>query len=718
MENPADTITAKALDFLEIIQSGMRFAYYKSDGRLCGGNLLPAGHAAATNNAGVELDGIMACRPFELVLTGEGPNFAARSRSVGGCANLMRFAGQIGEIREDGLLVTLEFERDEPALRIRQHMLFPRDDIPVCRQWMSIENQSSKAIGIEQLSSAVMHHVGMNGSGRHYEELRLHIPFSGWSGEAQWRELSPDMLGLTSPDSSHYRAVSNGSRASAEKNPMAVLCDRRLGVAWFWQIEHSGSWMWEIGNLFYKKHHGLYWLAGGPNEAFGGWWLELEPGETFETIPVALGCVRGGFEEAVGALTDYRRAACRRRHPVDDKLPVIFNDYMHCLWGNPTLESELPLIRRAAELGCEIFAMDSGWYADPGENWWPGVGEWEVNKKRFPGKAFDRVMREIRDHGMIPGIWLEPEVVGVRSPVASKPDAWFLKRHGRRIVYNGRMFLDFRRHEVREWLLDVNSRLINDHGIGYIKYDYNIDLMQGADSLCGSLGHGLLEQTRALYDFYDELSARFPQLIMENCGAGGLRMDYGLLSRLQIQSSSDLEDFLDYAPLAAGVASMCLPEQMAVWAFPSAPGDEENTVCNMVNCLLGRVHLSGRIDRLDGKNAALVRDALDLYRKIRSDLTAMRPFYPMGMPRMVPGGKWMTWGLRNGSQCYLGAWRRKDPEPCYDIALPQAMRSWDASVMYPNPTRRADCLARTRAGDLRIKAASPISACLIKLTKR
>ena len=32
------------------------------------------------------------------------------------------------------------------------------------------------------------------------------------------------------------------------------------------------------------------------------------------------------------------------------------------------------------------------------------------------------VMDAIKDAGMIPGLWLEPEVIGVKSPVAQKLD--------------------------------------------------------------------------------------------------------------------------------------------------------------------------------------------------------------------------------------------------------------------------------------------------------
>ena len=43
------------------------------------------------------------------------------------------------------------------------------------------------------------------------------------------------------------------------------------------------------------------------------------------------------------------------------------------------------------------------------------------------------------------GLWLEPEVVGVRSPVAqSLPDAAFLQRHGRRVTEHDRFLLDLR----------------------------------------------------------------------------------------------------------------------------------------------------------------------------------------------------------------------------------------------------------------------------------
>jgi alpha-galactosidase len=122
----------------------------------------------------------------------------------------------------------------------------------------------------------------------------------------------------------------------------------------------------------------------------------------------------------------------------------VFNDYMNTINGDPTTERLLPLIDAAGRAGAECFCIDAGWYdnTDLGD-WWPTVGEWIPSDRRFPGGGLARVVTAIRDAGMKVGLWLEPEVVGVRSPVArSLPDAAFLQRHGRRVTEHDRFFLD------------------------------------------------------------------------------------------------------------------------------------------------------------------------------------------------------------------------------------------------------------------------------------
>ena len=118
----------------------------------------------------------------------------------------------------------------------------------------------------------------------------------------------------------------------------------------------------------------VYAYLGGPDDLHSAAWKRLGPAETYETVPVAIGCVSGGFDQAVEALTRYRRVACVRASKNDSRCPVIFNDYMNCLWGDPTEEKELPLIAAAAKAGCECFVIDAGWYAEIKEDWSQTIG--------------------------------------------------------------------------------------------------------------------------------------------------------------------------------------------------------------------------------------------------------------------------------------------------------------------------------------------------------
>lgn len=137
--------------------------------------------------------------------------------------------------------------------------------------------------------------------------------------------------------------------------------------------------------------------------------------------------VLGSPETAFGMSTQYRRRL-RRKHADNDELPIIFNDYMNCLMGDLTEDKIKSLLPAVAACGAEYFVIDAGWYADD-NGCWDDVGLWEPSKVRFPS-GFRSLLDTIRSHGMIPGLWLEPEVIGVRSVVANQlpPDAFFQER--------------------------------------------------------------------------------------------------------------------------------------------------------------------------------------------------------------------------------------------------------------------------------------------------
>ena len=386
----------------------------------------------------------------------------------------------------------------------------------------------------------------------------------------------------------------------------------------------------------------------------------------------------GQFGDAVAALTRYRRAACAKPHKANSRCPVIFNDYMNCLWGDPTEEKELPLIAAAAKAGCEYFVIDAGWYADIKEDWSQTIGSWLPTSSRWPhGLKF--VLDQIRKNGMIPGLWLEPEVAGAKSGLAQKPDNWFFVRHGKRVLKNSRYLLDFRNPEVRTYLDQVIARLVNEYGVGYIKMDYNVDSLQGTELNADSFGQGLLEHNRAHLAWLDSILTRYPDLIVENCGSGGGRMDYAMLSRLQIQSMTDQEDYLKLPAILVGASAAVLPEQLAIWSYPLANSDADQASFNMVTAMMCRIHQSGRLDSLSPQAWPQVSEGIRIYKDIlRKQLPDAIPFYPLGIPDVTDSQKPVALGMRSQSRTLLAVWRIDAPAK---TEVPWTMPN--PTVLYP-----------------------------------
>ncbi|MFD1134411.1 glycoside hydrolase family 36 protein [Paenibacillus urinalis] len=582
----------------------------------------------------------------------------------------------------------------------------------VIKCWTVLENAGSEPIGIEYVSSFALTGFGKEGLQDRDHTMRLHIPHNSWQGEVQWRNYRLPELGLShiKDRQSKRIAISNtGSWSSAEYIPMGFLENEETGEGLFWQIEHNGSWHCEIFDQFDQ----LAILISGPTESDNGWWKELQPGASFESVPIAFGITDGGFEEAIGLLTNYRRYI-RRPNEDNRMLKIIFNDYMNCLWGNPTTERELPLIDAAAEAGCEYYCIDCGWY-HPGQ-WWDNVGQWLPSEERFP-EGIKYVLDYILSKGMIPGLWLEIEVMGIRSPkLEETTDDWFFTRHGKRIKDRSRYHLDFRNPAVIAHANEVIRRLVEDYGVGYIKMDYNINAGLGTELEADSFGDGLLEHNRAYLKWLDEVFAKYPELVIENCGSGGMRIDYALLSRHSIQSTSDQESYLRYAGIAASSPTALTPEQSAVWSYPLREGDEEEVVFNMVNALLLRVHQSGHLAELSKERFKLVKEALDYYKEIRTYIPKAWPFWPHGLPTQQDS--WITYGLKTNDRSFLAVWRLQSGDGHLQIPLSHYRGcELEVSLGYP---KAGDCEWKWNAasGVLSIYLPKPESARLFSLLVR
>ena len=165
----------------------------------------------------------------------------------------------------------------------------------------------------------------------------------------------------------------------------------------------------------------------------------------------------------------------------------------------------------------------------------------------------------------------------------------------------------------------------------------------------------------------DAVFARYPELIIENCSSGGLRMDYAMLSRYSIQSTSDVEDYRYYATIAANAPSVLTPEQAAVWSYPLADGDDEQTAFNMVNAMMLRIHQSGHLARINPSGKKLVKEGIRVYKRMRNDIRNSFAFWPLGLSDY--DDPWVSLGLRTNRRAYVAVWRRSSENDTINLPI-------------------------------------------------
>ncbi len=546
---------------------------------------------------------------------------------------------------ESGLLVTSVFEARAGV-----------------RTWSEASMTRPGTLELTFLSSLV---VGLESV-----DAELYSAANSWMAESRWsvQQLrAGELADIVSEGHQHvantrHAVTSTNSWSCGERLPIGVLVDRGTPYALGWQIEHNGPWHYELG----ESWRGGYLLLSGPTDLEHQWTVELTEDKPFTSVPVSL--VAGTDRDSVFAGLTRQRRAIRQRRPIDDRLPVIFNDYMNTLLGDPTTEKLLPLIDAAAEAGADYFCIDAGWYAEG--NWWDTVGAWQPSTTRFPN-GLAEVIQRIHDRGMVPGLWLEPEVIGMRSPIADElPDDAFLTRRGLRVAEGGRYLLDLRSAAARMHLDDTVDRLVEEFGVGFFKFDNNTITGPGTDKGGTSLGQGLLEHNRALLDWLDGLQTRHPELLIENCGSGAMRMDYAMLSRLHLQSTSDQEDPLLYAPITAAAPAAVLPEQAGHWAYPITGTTREQFVFALVNGIPGRLYLSGHLNRMTPAELDLIRSALAAHRVILEDLESLVPTWPLGLPGWTDD--WIALSLNGPETTYLTLWHRAPGPATISLPVPRA----------------------------------------------
>ena len=487
--------------------------------------------------------------------------------------------------------------------------------------------------------------------------------------------------------------MSNVGNVSALYNvPQGILQNTKSGRHIMFQIESYSSWHCEIScadNMFNMQ-------LGGPNDWYHSWNKIVKPGASYETTPVTV-CFGESVNSAVAEMTRYRRhikGTCSS----DAHLPSIYNEYMHYSWDDPYQDRAMKTAPSVAESGCEYYIIDCGWhdsreYDTTGEMY-KHFGTWYEDRGRFPD-GIKSVSDYMHSLGMKFGLWIAPEVVGISNEkmLAYYDDSCFMQKHGERICNGTGYLIDFRSEKVRNYMTETIDRMVNEYGCDYIKFDGCPNPGLGTEYNATSLGDGLEESIKAFTDWSKEMIDRHPNVIFEDCAGGGMRTDYKALSIFHLISTSDQINYMHYPYITANVMASVLPEQAAVWSYPVSDDvfkscaedevngkvSEERVVINMVNAVLGRIHLASRIFFLSDEKRELIREGIEFYNRITPEKLRAVPYFPKGYAKF--GDTLVSVGLKTENKVYLAVWNLNG-ECHIELKLPE-IAAKSASVAYP-----------------------------------
>lgn len=448
-----------------------------------------------------------------------------------------RHAGPSGAVQH-----TVRLLHEPLGLEIDSHHIV-YEDTAVWEKWLTIRNEGPAPVTVSRVDS-----------------FHLRLPAEEWrvlSFRSDWgSEFEPEER----PLQGSLTVETRQGRSSKGQHPWMTLirsCGEMLTLCPVW----SGNWVLRCE----QADDGTFTVSGGLHD----WQFAkvLQPGESLESVHVVLALGSGGDLNAISVpLARVGRKYWYPGNELSRSLPVEWNHW----WSYEDKKIDeaefLANAEQAARMGIEVCVLDAGWFgpSDAATDWYDYRGDWElVNERRFPS-GIRALSDAIHERRMKFGLWCEIEAVGIRSRLAEDHPGYIARRNGQSLSY-----LCFGNPDVREWAFRSLDRLIREYRCDWIKLDFNLDPQAGCD--CADHGHGsgdgLYEHYAGYYGVLDRVRAAHPNVLLENCSSGGLRIDLGILRHTHTTFLSD-PDWPEHSlQVFWGATAMLAPDVCLHWSY-------------------------------------------------------------------------------------------------------------------------------------------------------
>jgi alpha-galactosidase len=395
--------------------------------------------------------------------------------------------------------------------------------------------------------------------------------------------------------------------------------------------------------------------------------LKLLPGETIRTPKILLVFWNGG--EAIRGNNLLRRVMMAHYMPRHDGR-LVLPPICGCVgWVEPDGSYEKPHVdamKPMAKLGFEVLWSDM----DP-QQWYPigfpeGTGTWEVDAMKYP-----HGLKPVGDAAKTAGIgyllWFEPERVHTGTKIDKEHPEYVIKA-------DGEWSRLFRLHDekARKWITDLIDVHITAGSVTWVRWDFNVPPLGfwRRNDAPDRQGMTEIRHIENLYAMWDDLRARHPGLMIDNCASGGRRIDIETCSRslplwhsdMQCEGPKPAADQLQNAGLHRWIP---LHGCAAFGLEPSYPFRSAMTAGNV----LALDDMQKRLQNTAGPQADEMRKTVAIYNRLRPLM--LGDFYPL-LPHDESPTQWYGYQFDNPELKggFVMAFRRdKSPEAAKTIRL-------------------------------------------------
>ena len=366
----------------------------------------------------------------------------------------------------------------------------------------------------------------------------------GWIKEANKheRELS---CGI------HINSSTTGS-SSNRHNPAFMLAsggatETKGGVFGF-NLVYSGNHYSAIE----LSNHDVVRVQTGVNPHCFEW--TLSENERFETPEALMSYSGSGFNGLSHNFHDFINNHIVRGDWKNRERPIVLNN-----WEAHFFKFDrgklLNLARRAKSAGVELFVLDDGWFGKRDDDK-AGLGDYSVNRRKLP-QGLSEFSGRIHEMGLKFGLWFEPEMVNEDSDLFRAHPEYALKTPGKQAALGrNQLVLDLCNPEVRDYIVENVSRILDECNIDYVKWDCNRHISDACSPNIDEQGRFFHTYMIGLYDVLERIFRPRPHILFESCASGGNRFDAGMLCYSPQIWTSDDTDPIERLKIQGGLSYM------------------------------------------------------------------------------------------------------------------------------------------------------------------